>query len=313
MMGIVRAVAPVFEQISIDEAFLDLVNEPKPPREVALDLQEKIFKQIGLPTSWGVAANKLVAKIATEVGKPRGLVEVPPGEEAAFLERLPVGMLWGVGPKTEARLSGLGIRQIGDLQRAETARLKAALGDWAAELKRRALGEDDRPVAEDHEPKSMSAETTFAYDINDRALLESTLLDLTEEVGSRLRRQGYAGRTVRIKLRWPDFSTITRQVRLAQPSDIDREIYENALALLRREISGKRPVRLIGVGVADLVPPVRQLELFDRTWQADEKLLKAVDEIREKYGRDALRRAGSLGRGERRRWMRALDESPKED
>lgn len=313
VMSVLREAAPVVEQISVDEAFMDLVNDPTPAWQVAERLQAHILNEIGLPTSWGIASNKLVAKIATEVGKPRGLVEVPAGEEAIFLSRLPVAMLWGVGPKTELRLAEIGIRTIGELQEADPVKLRSILGDWSEELRQRALGHDDRPVEEEHEPKSMSAETTFARDVRELEALESTLLGLSEEVGTRLRRQGYAGTTVRLKLRWPDFTTITRQVQLPQPTDIDREIFEPAARLLRKELRSDRAIRLIGVGVADLGPPVRQLELFDRSWQKDEQLLQAVDEIRERYGPDALRRAASLGRGGRRRWLRALNESPDED
>lgn len=313
VMSILREAAPVIEQISVDEAFMDLVNDPTPALRVAERLQAQILNELGLPTSWGIATNKLVAKIATEVGKPRGLVEVPCGEEAIFLAPLPVAMLWGVGPKTEVRLAEIGIRTIGDLQDVDWLKLRSILGEWSEELRHRALGHDDRPVVEGHEPKSMSAETTFPRDVRDLAALESTLLGLSEEVGTRLRRQGYAGTTVRLKLRWPDFSTITRQVQLSQPTDIDREIFETAARLLRKELRSGRAVRLIGVGVADLGPPVRQLELFDRSWQKDEKLLQAVDEIRQRYGQDALRRAASLGRGSRRRWLRALNETPDDD
>lgn len=313
VISILREAAPVIEQISVDEAFMDLVNDPTPALRVAEELQARILDELGLPTSWGIATNKLVAKIATEVGKPRGLVEVPGGEEAIFLAPLPVAMLWGVGPKTEVRLAEIGIRTIGDLQDVDWLKLRSILGEWSEELRHRALGRDDRPVEEGHEPKSMSAETTFARDVRELAALESTLLGLSEEVGTRLRRQGYAGTTVRLKLRWPDFSTITRQVQLSQPTDIDREIFETAARLLRKELRSGRAVRLIGVGVADLGPPVRQLELFDRSWQKDEKLLQAVDEIRQRYGQDALRRAASLGRGSRRRWLRALNETPDDD
>lgn len=313
VMRLLRDVAPVVEQISVDEAFIDLVDDPNPAGHVAASLQSRILHEVELPTSWGIATNKLVAKIATEVGKPRGLVEVPPGEEARFLAALPASMLWGVGPKTELRLAKMGIRTIGDLQNAAPAKLSAALGDWSHELQQRALGRDDRPVEEEHKPKSMSAETTFSKDLRDSSGLESTLLGLAEEVGARLRRQGYAGTTIRLKLRWPDFTTITRQVQLSQPTDIDREIFETALALLRRELQSGRAVRLIGVGVSDLGPPMRQLDLFDRSWQKDEKLLQAVDQIRGRYGQDALRRAAALGKSSRRRWMRSLNEPPGEE
>lgn len=140
----------------------------------------------------------------------------------------------------------------------------------------------------------MSAETTFARDLSDRGALERTLRELCEEVGMRLRSEGLAGTTLRIKLRWSDFTTITRQTQLDQPTDLDPEIFAGALALFHKTWRPGRPVRLIGVGLAGLSPQMRQLDLFDRSWQEDDRLLRAVDEIRHKYGRKALRRAVQL-------------------
>jgi DNA polymerase-4 len=294
VMALLRAAAPVVEQLSIDEAFLDMTGDSREGRAIADLLKRDISKRFGLPTSWGVAENKLVAKIATEVGKPDGLVAVPPAGAAAFLAPLPVEMLWGVGPKTQQELTAIGIRTIGELAGAAPGRLKAVLGDRSAELIARAKGEDARPVVEERQAKSMSAETTFARDLNDGPALERSLRDLSEDVGRRLRTDGLAGTTLRLKLRWPDFTTVTRQTQLAQPTDLDTEIYAGALSLFRKAWRPGRPVRLIGVGVAGLSSPVRQLSLFDQSWQEDERLLKAVDEIRRKYGRAALRRAVQL-------------------
>jgi DNA polymerase-4 len=289
-MDLLRDSAPVVEQLSIDEAFLDLTNAPREGEEVARSLQKEIEARFSLPTSWGVATNKLVAKIASDVGKPMGLVVVPSGEEAKFLAPLPVDMLWGVGPKTRESLATLGVNTIGDLAGLPEPRLRAKFGERGLELAARAHGWDDRPVVEAREPKSMSAETTFASDHREEAFLARTLLRLSEEVGRRLRAEGYAGSTVRLKLRWPDFTTLTRQTQLDQPTDIDDEIYRVALELFRGVWRPGRAVRLLGVGVADLGPPIRQLELFNRTWLQDERLLAAVDRIRPKYGPDSLRR-----------------------
>jgi DNA polymerase-4 len=294
VMALLHDAAPIVEQLSVDEAFLDASDDRRDGRKIADNLKRDIQNRFGLTTSWGVAESKLVAKIATEVGKPDGLIVVPPGEAAAFLAPLPVEMLWGVGPKTQASLTELGIATIGDLATAEHARLRPVFGDRSNELIARASGEDARPVVQEHQAKSMSAERTFARDVSDGPALERTLRTLSEEVGRRLRKDGLAGSTLRLKLRWADFTTITRQTQLEQPTDLDPEIYTGALALFRKAWRQGRPVRLLGVGVSGLAKPARQLSLFDQSWQEDERLLKAVDHIRQKYGRSALRRAVQL-------------------
>jgi len=301
VMALLRESAPVVEQVSVDEAFLDVSDDPRPGRELAAMLQARIRTELHLPTSWGVAPSRLVAKIATEVGKPNGLVAVPPGEEAAFLAPLPVGMLWGVGPKTRSSLEGLGVHTIGDLASQPADRLTRLLGAHGLELASRALGRDDQPVVDSYEPKSMSSETTFARDVRDGRELRRTLLRLTEEVGQRLREGGLAGSTVRLKLRWSDFTTLTRQTRVPQPTDQDGEIYRAAESLFQATWPQGRPVRLIGVGVSGLGSHVRQLDLFDRGWEQDGRLMQAVDAIRARFGQQALQRAANLhARGTRK-------------
>ncbi len=290
VMDLLRENAPLVEQLSIDEAFLDVSDDPVGGEEIARRLQGEILDGFGLPTSWGVASNKLVAKIATEVGKPKGLVVVPPGEEASFLAPLPVEMLWGVGPKTSERLAALGVQTIGDLASLSHKRLSGLFGLRGQELATRAMGIDDRPVVEEHETKSMSAETTFSQDLEDGRRLRETLRKLSEGVGRRLRRNELAGRTVRLKLRWPDFKTITRQMRLENPTDQDGEIFRAASKLFESEWRPGRAVRLLGVGVADLGPPMRQLNMFDHAWEENGRLLRAIDDIKMKYGRDAVHR-----------------------
>ena len=290
VMTLLRESAPLVEQISIDEAFLDVSDDPRPSGDIAKELQIRIREQFGLPTSWGAAGNKLVAKVATEVGKPNGLVVVPPSQEASFLAPLPVEMLWGVGPKSRARLQDLEIRTIGDLTALPAVQLVRLYGERGTELAARARGQDDSPVVEGHEPRSMSSERTFAKDVDDWDTLRRNLREMSDSVGRRLRREGLAGSTVRLKLRWPDFTTITRQSRLPQPSDVDGEIYQAAAALLRANWKAGRKIRLLGIGVADLGSLTRQLSLFDRSWQEDERLLQAVDSIRAKYGPAALQR-----------------------
>ena len=297
VLALLRDSAPAVEPISIDEAFLDVSDDPRPGQTVAETLRGAIADQFSLPTSWGVATNKLVAKIATEVGKPGGLIVVPPGDEARFLSPLPVQALWGIGPKAGERLEGFDIRTVGDLRAKNPVWMEAQFGSFGIELAARARGEDDRPVEESREARSMSSETTFAKDVSDGVALRRTLQELSDSVGARLREAGLAGTTIRLKLRWADFTTITRQSALDQPTDQDGEIYRVTAGLLERAWKAGRPVRLIGVAVAQLGPKLRQLALFDRTWQADEKLLAAIDSIRGRYGAEALRK----GRAGRRR------------
>jgi DNA polymerase-4 len=297
VMEYLRSSVPVVEQISIDEAFLDASDDPRGGVGAARAMQQGIAEQFGLPTSWGVAGNKLVAKIATEVGKPGGLISVPQGSEAAFLAPLPVGMLWGIGPKTEARLAELEIQTIGQLAALPERWFADHFGDWGTELAARARGLDSRPVEDSYEPRSVSAEQTFAKDLTSAPALRRALLGMSQRVGKRLRRAGLAGSTVRVKLRWPDFTTITRQRKLDQPTDHDQEIFESAWRLLLRNWRRGRPVRLLGVGVSQLEPPWRQLELFDRSWEEDRRLLDAIDRLRAKYGSNVLTRAADLDRG----------------
>jgi DNA polymerase-4 len=284
------------EQISVDEAFLDLTGDPRPGGEVAAMLQQRIQAEVGLPSSFGVAPNKLVAKIATNVGKPRGLVVVPPGQAASFLAPLPLSMLWGVGPKTQERLAALGLRTIGDLATWPEPDLVRRFGALGGDLARHARGEDDRAVALDHEAKSISKEVTFARDVSDREALRRTLLQLSDQVAAALREQGLAARTVKLKLRWPPFETLTRQATLPQPTDQESEVFATVWDLFLKEWSRGRPVRLLGVGVHGLQAPARQLGLFDAEAQARAaRLAETVDRLRSRFGWKAVRRASQLG------------------
>lgn len=300
VMARLHALTARVEQISIDEAFLDLGDLPGDPREIALGLQARVRDELGLPCSIGIAGNKLVAKIATEVGKgaargdapPGALTVVPPGGEAGFLAPLPVDMLWGIGPKTAARLTGLGVRTIGDLARWPEAQLVGLFGEHGRDMARHARGQDDRPVVTEHEVKSISQEVTFARDLRDDRALERTLAGLSARVGARLRESGLAGATVRLKLRWPDFTTLTRQVTLPAPTDLDETIHATALALLRKVRKPGQAVRLVGVGVSGLGAPYRQLELWEGGSEREHRLQHALDELRERFGPQAIARGG---------------------
>jgi DNA polymerase IV len=287
------------EQLSIDEAFLDVSDLRTPAREIAEQLQRTIREEVHLPCSLGVASNMLVAKIANNVGKasargtgpPMAIQVVPPGGEAAFLAPLPVSELWGVGPKMTESLLDLGIRTIGDLANWPPQDLVRRFGKHGEDLARRARGLDERPVTVEHEVKSISHETTFAADVAGEAELLRTLSRLSEDVGRRLRRAELVGGTVKLKLRWSDFTTLTRQVTLKTPSDRDDDIYQSAQALLMATWSPGRPIRLIGVGVSNLSVPVEQLQLWEDSGQKGRRLQEALDDVRTRFGRDAIQRA----------------------
>jgi len=287
------------EQISIDEAFIDVTDLKAPAREIAETLQRTLWDEFHLPCSLGVASNKLVAKIANTVGKataepgrpPMAITVVPPGQEAAFLAPLPVVELWGVGPKTAQRLEALGVKSIGDLATWPEGDLVQRFGTYGHDLIRRAQGIDTRSVASEHRIKSMGRETTFVRDVTDEMTLRRVLCQLVEDVGQRLRRAGRAGNTVKLKLRWADFTTITRQITLEEPTAYDDVILQAAEGLLRAHWPKGRAVRLIGVAVSNLGPPAMQLRLWDKSYEKQQRLQAALDHVRERFGRDAIRRA----------------------
>jgi DNA polymerase-4 len=302
MQGL-RDLTTQVEQISIDEAFVDISGLGE-AESLARNLQAGIRDKLGLPCSIGIASNKLVAKIATEVGKkgalrakgtkaigpPYALTIVPAGQEANFLGPLPANMLWGVGPKTEARLAALGMQTIGDIARWPEADLIRRFGENGRDLSRHARGLDERPIVTEHETKSISQEVTFTRDVADDTSLERTLRELSAEVGRSLRKNDLAGRTVKLKLRWPDFTTLSRQTTLPQPTDNDEEIIKTALALLKTVRRPRQPVRLIGVGVSGLGTPVRQLGLWDMDAEKSRRIQEVVDELQAKFGRNAIHR-----------------------
>ena len=302
VMDLLHQHTPLVEQISIDEAFLDLTDLPEPGEVLARRLQEQIRSELDLPCSIGIASNKLVAKIATDVGKAAGrsanppcaITAVPAGEEAAFLAPLPAQALWGVGPKTSARLAERDITTIGDLARLPENELTRLFGKNGSEISHHARGIDNRPVVTWRETKSISQETTFAKDIADETRLLHVLAELSEHVGSRLRAERLCGATLRLKIRWPDFTTLTRQVSLAQPTDQDSEIFASIEELFRGVWTKGRKVRLLGVGASGLVSQARQMAFWERDWEKEKRLLKAVDTIKLRYGKQAVHR----GKGE---------------
>jgi len=296
VMEVLGRFTPLLEQISIDEAFLDVAGSEAlfgPPEAIARQIRAAVRDEVGLTASVGAATTKLVAKIASDLRKPDGLVIVPPGEEAAFLAPLPIRRLWGVGEQTRAVLAEQGVRTIGDLAVLPLDVLVRRLGAHGATLHDRARGVDPSPVTGDVAAKSVSHEHTFDVDTADAEVIERTLLALAEGVASRLRAGHVRAATVQVKVRDSSFNTVTRQRTLAEPTDLADPIFRTALDLVRPEVHGRR-IRLLGVGAHGLGEPA-QMGLFATEDPRRRKAVEAQDEIRRKYGSRALTRARLLG------------------
>jgi DNA polymerase-4 len=296
VMEILGRFTPLLEQVSIDEAFLDVAGSEAlfgPPEEIARRIKAAVRDEVGLTASVGVATTKLVAKVASDLRKPDGLVVVPPGEEAAFLAPLPIRRLWGVGEQTRVVLAEHGVRTIGDLAELPVDVLVRRLGAHAATLHERARGIDPSAVTGDVAAKSVSHEHTFDVDTADAEVIERTLLALSEGVASRLRAGGVRASTVAVKVRDSGFHTVTRQRTLPEPTDLADPIFRTALDLVRPEVRGRR-IRLLGVGAHGLGEPA-QMGLFATEDPRRRRAVEAQDEIRRRYGSRALTRARLLG------------------
>ncbi len=297
---------PLVEPLSLDEAFLDVrgcegLFGPAP--EIARKLKSRIKSETDLTASVGVAPNMFLAKLASDLRKPDGLVVVPSEQVTAILAPLPVNRLWGVGAKGEKRLHGLGIHTIGDLAALPEKALHGHFGEVGRHLWRLANGLDDRQVVPDREAKSISTETTFEHDIDDPEVLRTWLLDLVDHLAVRLRRAGLKARTVELKIRSSDFRTWTRSTTLATSTNVTEVLWQTAKNLLTRSLKPDMlPLRLLGVGGSKLTDDVEvQRDLFglgDDQRQA--AVDRAVDTIREKFGGDALKRGSLLDRPDRR-------------
>lgn len=295
VMAILSTYTPLLEQVSVDEAYLDMTNWLPPGTDserIAREIQQRIAAETGLTCSLGVATGKAIAKMASDLRKPNGLVMVTAGSEAAFLAPLAIGQLRGVGEATERKLRGYGVQTIGDLAALQESFLTRHFGVHGRDLHALARGIDDSPVIPEHQAKSIGRETTFLTDINDRHTLEVTLLELTEDVAESLRRHEMLARGVTLKIRYDDFSTRTRAHTLPEPLAVTGPLYQQALALLR-EVNPFRPVRLIGVTAGPLLPSAdRQLSLFSEpAVEKDRRIDRALDAVRARFGDDAIIRA----------------------
>lgn len=288
--------SPQVEPLSVDEAFIDVTASERlfgSAATIGRRIKDDIREELGLVASVGLAPNKFLAKLASDLDKPDGFLAVAEEGVAAFLAPLPIGRLWGVGPKSAARLERLGITTVGRLREYPERMLADHVGRAAAEhLWQLARGIDERPVEPVREAKSVSHETTFHRDIADPGLIRGWLRELAEQVGSRLRHEGHAGRTVTLKVRFRDFSTTTASRTLSAPTDVTTEIRDAALALYAERIGpGHPPVRLLGVGVSGFGPPDGdQLSLFDQDRQRAGRVDGVLDDIRARFGADGLRR-----------------------
>jgi DNA polymerase-4 len=299
VMSILKETTEMIEQISIDEAFLDVSGNQQDPTTLARSIQSQILQQCNLPCSLGIASNKLVAKIATDVGKasvktdtyPNAVMVVPDGEEAAFLAPLPLETLWGIGPKTAQNLRQIGIDNIGELAMWPIDDLVSRLGKVGYDLHSRANGIDNRPIETFREPKSYSQEITFDKDTNNSRILLDQIKKQSVRISKSLQKANLNCTTVKLKLRWPDFSTISRQVTLTLPTNDAEIIFEQANNLFQKNWNKKTPIRLIGVGVSGLHPPSRQLSLWDKTDYAKLAHLEAaIHEVKSKFGDQSIQK-----------------------
>jgi DNA polymerase-4 len=298
---------PLVEPLSLDEAFLDVTGSTGlfgPAPVIGQRIKRDIQQELRLVASVGVAPNKFLAKIASDLNKPDGFLVVELDRIQEFLDPLPVGRLWGVGRVSNGVLERSGIRTIGQLRAQSPQLLRQNFGKTGDHLWQLAHGIDDRPVVPDREAKSISHETTFATDIDDLEVLRTWLLELTEQVARRLRRHQLRGRTVQLKIRFADFSTITRSQTLAQATNVSMELWQTADELLTQRLpQGRLSVRLLGMGVSGLDGTGQQQRtLFDDDGHTKQTQLDAVaDQIRERFGTTGLERAATMLHGARHR------------
>jgi DNA polymerase-4 len=303
---VLNTFSPQVEMASIDEAYLDLTGTKRlfgPPLHVAHLLHEAIARETGLRCSLGLASSRLVAKVSSDGAKPNGVLYIVPGREAQFLAPLEIRKIPGVGKKTEAALHRIGIRRVGDLAGLEESFLAQHFGKWGLALAGKARGEDaggwfDSEIGENDQPKSISHEHTFSEDSAVQEKLETTLYKLSEMVSKRLREHRLYSRTIQLKLRTEDFSTITRACSLDHATQLDREVASAAVQLFRQAWDHKTPIRLLGVHASSLQPSEGQMNLLEESATARLRdAFRSVDHIRNKYGDASISLAKTLRAG----------------
>ncbi|MEE9275316.1 MAG: DNA polymerase IV [bacterium] len=317
VMEALRAFSPVLQAVSVDEAYLDLTGTERlhgPPLAAADRIREAIWEAVGCSASIGLAANRLMSKVASMLAKPAGMLRVWPGREAALLAPLPVETIPGVGKVTAARLRALGVRKVDDLARLSLSFLEAQFKSAGAELHRKARGEDAAELVVESAPKSLGKETTFGEDKGDPAYLEAVLGGLAEKTAARLRRRDLQARGLTLKIRYADFATYTRAAPLEPPTALDRPVVEGALRLLRGELkkgAKGRKVRLLGVYLTGLGPRGLQLDLIEEAGrERDARLTTAADAVRDRFGEAALHSGRAIERREMESGGGAEHESP---
>jgi DNA polymerase-4 len=303
--AILEKYSPVVEMVSIDEAYLDLAGTERlhgAPLEAAAKLQREIWERTSLPCSMGLSATRLVSKVASDQAKPRGLLWVPPGSEEAFLAPLPVRRIPGIGPVTETALRGLGIETVGQLAAIPRERLEEVFGLWGEALYRKARGQDAYEFWVDAEPKSISHNHTFGADTGDAALLHATLSRLGQMAGKRLRDHALRARTVSVTIRYASFRTITRERTLPEPTDLDPVILETVRQLFDAHWERTKMLRLVGVELSSLTHGGEQLHLLEAgRRQRLEKLARATDRLRDRFGFGSVQLGGALSAGDENR------------
>ena len=298
--AILAKYSPVVEMASIDEAYLDLSGTERlhgPALAASNRLLREITSVTGLPCSGGLAATRLVAKVASDQAKPRGFVWVPPGSEAAFLAPLSVRKIPGIGKVTEAALNSLNVKTVSQLAQMPVERLEQVFGRWGTALHRKSIGQDSYEFILDGEPKSISHNRTFGTDTRDRELIESTLSYLGQKAGKRLRDAGLHTRTVSLTLRFANFKTIDRSRTLTDPTDLDNAILETVRTLLSTAWNGSAPLRLVGVALGSFTAAPGQMDLLDSGRREKlERLARATDQVRDKFGFSKIQLGGSLAK-----------------
>jgi DNA polymerase-4 len=301
MFAILDEFSPLVEPLSVDEAFVDLTGTDRllgAAEDVARRIKNRIRTDLSLTASIGIAPNKFLAKLASDLKKPDGLVVIEPDQIDTVLLPLPIGKLWGVGAVTGKKLASAGIRTINDLRRSPPATLERVLGNHAEGFLRLAQGSDDRAVVSDRQAKSIGQEQTFVQDIGRPSDVRPVLFQQVEQVGRRLRRHGLQAATLTVKLRYGNFETITRSITLPESTDVTPDLWTATAGLFDRWCENDfRPLRLIGVSASQLQAGAGQLPLFEDSRQQQLKQIDSIaDQITIKYGNNAIRRGSGMNR-----------------